>query len=88
MLIQQDTQRRWEGRFAKAPLQITPPTSHEFCKSPLPPPMSSPLDQDRVTEIGVSIVCTEILVSTSVTPDFTRKTECISYVRQDQFTHT
>jgi hypothetical protein len=24
----------------------------------------------------------------SVTPDFTRKTECISYVRQDQFTHT
>jgi hypothetical protein len=23
-----------------------------------------------------------------VTPDFTRKTECISYVRQDQFTHT
>jgi hypothetical protein len=24
----------------------------------------------------------------NVTPDFTRKTECISYVRQDQFTHT
>jgi hypothetical protein len=24
----------------------------------------------------------------SVTPDFTRKTECISYVRQDQITHT
>jgi hypothetical protein len=23
-----------------------------------------------------------------VTPDFTRKTECISYVRQDQITHT
>jgi hypothetical protein len=23
-----------------------------------------------------------------VTTDFTRKTECISYVRQDQFTHT
>jgi hypothetical protein len=23
-----------------------------------------------------------------VTPDFTRKTECISRVRQDQFTHT
>jgi hypothetical protein len=23
-----------------------------------------------------------------VTPDFTRKTECISCVRQDQFTHT
>jgi hypothetical protein len=24
----------------------------------------------------------------AVTPDFTRKTECISYVRQDQSTHT
>jgi hypothetical protein len=24
----------------------------------------------------------------SVTPDFTRKTECISCVRQDHFTHT
>jgi hypothetical protein len=24
----------------------------------------------------------------AITPDFTRKTECISHVRQDQFTHT
>jgi hypothetical protein len=29
-----------------------------------------------------------IIPSTSVTPDFTRKTECISRVRQDHFTHT
>jgi hypothetical protein len=26
--------------------------------------------------------------SVGVTPDFTGKTECISHVRQDQFTHT
>jgi hypothetical protein len=57
MLIQRGAQKRWEEWFAKSPLQITPPTSHEFCKSPLPPPMSSPLDQDRVTRIEVSIVC-------------------------------
>jgi hypothetical protein len=48
MLIRRDTQRRWEEWIAKAPSQITPPTSHEFCKSPLPPPMSSALDQDCV----------------------------------------
>jgi uridylate kinase len=29
-----------------------------------------------------------LLPEKSVTPDFTRKIECISYVRQDQFTHT
>jgi hypothetical protein len=40
MLIQRGAQRRWEEWFAKSPLQITPPTSHEFCKSPLTPLMS------------------------------------------------
>jgi hypothetical protein len=34
-----------------------------FCKSPLPPPMSPPLDQHHVAPIEVSIVCTEGLVS-------------------------
>jgi hypothetical protein len=61
MLIQRGAQRR-------SPLQITPPTSHEFCKSPLPPPMSSPLDQDRVTQIEVSIVCMKRSVSTRYVP--------------------
>jgi hypothetical protein len=28
-----------------------------------------------------------LVLYTNVTPDFTRKTECISRVRQDQFTH-
>jgi hypothetical protein len=68
MLIQRSTQRRWEELFAKATLQIIPPTSHEFCKSPLTPLMSSPLDQDRVVWIEVSIVCTERLVSTRYVP--------------------
>jgi hypothetical protein len=68
MLIQRGAQRRWKEWFAKSPLQITPPTSHEFCKSPLPPPMSSPLDQDRVTQIEVSIVCTKRLVFTRYVP--------------------
>jgi hypothetical protein len=45
-----------------------PPTSHEFCKSPLPPPTSSPLDQDRVTRIEVSIVCMKRSVSTRYVP--------------------
>jgi hypothetical protein len=30
-----------------------------FCKSPLSPPMSPPLDQHRVAPIEVFIVCTE-----------------------------
>jgi hypothetical protein len=33
-------------------------------KSLLPPPLSIPLDQHRVTHIEVSIVCMERLVST------------------------
>jgi hypothetical protein len=35
-----------------------------FCESPLPPPMSPPLDQHCVAQIEVSIVCTDGLVST------------------------
>jgi hypothetical protein len=68
MLIQRGAQRRWEEWFAKSPLQITPPTSHEFCKSPLSPLMSSPLDRDRVTQIEVSIVCMKRSVSTRYVP--------------------
>jgi hypothetical protein len=68
MFIQRGAQRRWEEWFAKSPLQITPPTSHEFCKSPLPPLMSSLLDQDRVTPIEVSIVCMKRSVSTRYVP--------------------
>jgi hypothetical protein len=33
---------------------------------------------ERIEDLGFFIV----------TPDFTRKTECISYVRQDQIRHT
>jgi hypothetical protein len=51
MLIQRRSHGRWKGWFAKSPLQITPPTSHEFCKSPLPPSMRSPLDQHFVNHI-------------------------------------
>jgi hypothetical protein len=39
--------------------QIIPLTSHEFCISPLPPSISLPLDQYRVAQIEVSIICTE-----------------------------
>jgi hypothetical protein len=35
-----------------------------ICKSLLPPPLSAPSDQHRVTQIEVSIVCMERLVST------------------------
>jgi hypothetical protein len=70
MLIQQRSHGRWKGWFAKSPLQITPPTSHEFCKSPLPPPMRSPLDQNRVTQIEVFIVCMKRSVSTGYAPLF------------------
>jgi hypothetical protein len=37
--------------------------------------------QDKVVDMSRCRVA-------AVTPDFTRKTECISRVRQDQFTHT
>jgi hypothetical protein len=36
------------GVICKSTFANHPSTSHEFCKSPLPPLMSSPLDQDRV----------------------------------------
>jgi hypothetical protein len=68
MLIQRGAQRRWEEWFAKSSLQITHPTSHEFCKSPLTPSVSSPLDQDRVTQIEVCIVCMKRSVSTRYVP--------------------
>jgi hypothetical protein len=64
ILIQRGDQKRWEEWFEKSPLQIMPLTSHEFCKSPLPPSTSSPLDQDRVTRIEVFIVCMKRSVST------------------------
>jgi hypothetical protein len=72
MLIQRRAHRRWEGWFAKVSLQITPPTSHEFYTSPLPPLMNLPLDQYRVALIEVSIVCTEGLVSTWYVPQGNR----------------
>jgi hypothetical protein len=80
MLIQRGAQRRWEELFAKSPLQITPPTSHKFCKSLFPPPMSSPLDQDRVTQIEVSIVCMKRSVSTRYVPYLLIHAKGIVYV--------
>jgi hypothetical protein len=68
MLIQRRAHGRWEGWFAKVPLQIISPTSHEFCTSPLPPSISLPLDQHHVAPIEVSIVCTDGLVSTWYVP--------------------
>jgi hypothetical protein len=70
MLIQRRAHRRWEGWFAKVPLQIIPPTSHEFCTSPLLPFMNLSLDQHHVVPIEISIVCTEGLVSTWYVPLF------------------
>jgi hypothetical protein len=46
---------------------------------------------DFVAELtGIQLPTPQIQIEcwTIVTPDFTRKTECISRVRQDQFTHT
>jgi hypothetical protein len=64
MLIQQKTYRRWEGWCAKLIRGGRDDLQKNFCKSPLPPPMSPPLAQHRATLIEVSIVCTEGLVST------------------------
>jgi hypothetical protein len=52
------------GDLQNVLLQNNPPTSHEFCTSPLPPSISLPLDQDHVAQIEVSILCMERLVST------------------------
>jgi hypothetical protein len=71
MLIQGKTNERWEGSCAKLMRGERDGLQRHFCKSPLPPPMSLPLDQHRVpldqhrvTPIEVSIVCTEGFVST------------------------
>jgi hypothetical protein len=68
MLIQGKTYRKWEGWCAKVTRGGRDDLQKHLCKSPLPPPMSPPLDQHRVAPIDVSIVCTEGLVSTSYIP--------------------
>jgi hypothetical protein len=80
MLIQMRVHGRWEGWFAKVHLQNIPFTSHELCTSPLPPPISLPLHQHRVTQIEVSIVCTEGLVSTWYVPYQIRPTTTTFYL--------
>jgi hypothetical protein len=55
---------RWKGWFAKFMGGGRRDLQRWFCKSLLPPPLSAPLDQHRVTQIEVSIVCMERLVST------------------------
>jgi hypothetical protein len=70
MLIQRRDHGRWEGWCAKLIRGGRDDLQMHFCKSPLPPPMIPPLDQHRVAQIEVSIVCTEELVSTWYVPDF------------------
>jgi hypothetical protein len=64
ILIQGRTHERWEGWFAKFMGGGRDDLQRCFCKSLLPPPLSAPLDQHHVTQIEVSIVFTERLVST------------------------
>jgi hypothetical protein len=47
------------GVICKSAFANHPSHLHEFCKSPLPTLMSSPLDQDHVVYVEVSIVYTE-----------------------------
>jgi hypothetical protein len=68
MLIQGKTHERWEEWCAKLMRGGREDLQRHFCKSPLPPPMSPPLDQHRVAPIEVSIVCTEGLVSSWYVP--------------------
>jgi hypothetical protein len=68
MLIQGKTYRRWEGWCVKFMRGGRDDLQTHFCKSPLPPPMSPPLDQYHVAQIEVSIVCMEMLVSTWYVP--------------------
>jgi hypothetical protein len=68
MLSQRRAHGRWEGWIAKVHLQIISPTSHEFCRSPLPPFISLSLDQHHVAQIEVPIVYTEGLFSTLYVP--------------------
>jgi hypothetical protein len=76
MLIQGKTHERWEGWCAKLMRGGRHDLQRHFCKSSLPPPMSPPLDQHRVTQIKVSIVCTEGLV-----PPYTFPYIYISFLR-------
>jgi hypothetical protein len=64
ILIQGRAHRRWKGWFAKFMGGVRRDLQRWFCKSLLPPPLSALLDQHRVTQIEVSIVCMERLVST------------------------
>lgn len=53
MLIQEGTQEKWERRFARWEAFF-----FFLQKSPLPPPLSAPMDQHRVTQIELFIVST------------------------------
>jgi hypothetical protein len=64
ILIQGRAYGRWKGWFAKFMRGGRCDLLRWFCKSLLPPPLSAPLDQHRVTQIEVFIVCMERLVST------------------------
>jgi hypothetical protein len=64
ILIQGRAHGRWKGWFAKFMGGVSHDLQRWFCKSLLPPPLSVPLDQYRVTQIEVSIVCMEMLVFT------------------------
>jgi hypothetical protein len=59
MLIQGKTYGRWEGWCAKLTRGGRDDLQMHFCKSLLPPPISPPLDQHRLAQIEVSIVCTK-----------------------------
>jgi hypothetical protein len=64
ILIQGRAHGRWKGWFANFKGGGRRDLQRWFCKSPLPPPMISLLDQHCVTQNEVSIVCMERLVST------------------------
>jgi hypothetical protein len=68
MLIQGRTYGRWEGWCAKLTRGGRDDLQMHFCKSPLPPPMNLPLDQHRLAQIEVSIVCTKWSVFTWYVP--------------------
>jgi hypothetical protein len=68
MLIQRRSHGRWKGWFTKFMGGGSRDLQRWFRKSPLPPPMRSPLDQHRVTQIEVSIVCMKRSVSTRYVP--------------------
>jgi hypothetical protein len=64
VLIKRGAQRRWEEWFAKLPLQITPLTSHEFCKSPFHLSWALPWIKIEWLRLKFFIVCMKRSVCT------------------------